>query len=292
MEDSKLEEILEKVISKKSDMLDEKFAKFEHSLRNDIVNLRNDLNSVKELNKKELSKITESVNDIEDGQKFIEKEFEDQIEKIKDLIKDNKKLFSENQRLHNEIKALYQSQEENQTEINKLAQYNRSSFMLELSGIPRQDDENAIDLVNKNAVVAGICNFDVSQIDIAHRVSQKGTAPIIFLFNRKTDRANFYIQKKKLFKVRANHIVKPNNNEDHSESEVCLPGLERENSYIYMNKSLTSMNRMLLREARKESNRLKYEFPGYPVNGQVRVKKSKSSEYIPINSKHDLANIT
>ena len=33
MEDSKVEEILEKVISKTNDMLDEKFAKFEHSLR-------------------------------------------------------------------------------------------------------------------------------------------------------------------------------------------------------------------------------------------------------------------
>ena len=80
-------------------------------------------------------------------------------------------MFSENQRQHNEISALHQSQEENQTETNKLAQYNRPSFMLELSGIPRQDDEIIIDLVNKTAVVAGICNFDVSQIDIAHRVS-------------------------------------------------------------------------------------------------------------------------
>ena len=54
---------------------------------------------------------------------------------------------------YNEIKALYQSQEEKQIEIKKLAQSNRSSFMLELSGVPRQDDENAIDLVNKTAVV-------------------------------------------------------------------------------------------------------------------------------------------
>ena len=90
-------------------MLDEKFAEFKHSLRNDTVNLRNDLNSMKELNKKELSKVRESVNDIEDGQKFIEKEFQEQKQKIKDLIIDNKKMFSENQRLHNEIKALYQS---------------------------------------------------------------------------------------------------------------------------------------------------------------------------------------
>ena len=60
-------------------------------MRNDIVNLRNDLNSVRK-------------NGIEDSQKFTEKEFEEQ----------------------NRIKGLYQSQRGNQIEINKLAQYNRS----------------------------------------------------------------------------------------------------------------------------------------------------------------------
>ena len=73
-------------------------------------------------------------------------------------------MLSENQQLHNKIKALYQSQQENQKEIKKLAQYNRSSSMLGLPGILQQDDENVIDLVNKSAVVAGICNFDVGQI--------------------------------------------------------------------------------------------------------------------------------
>ena len=50
-------------------------------------------------------------------------------------------------------------------------------------------------------MVAGTCNFDVSQIDIAHRVSEKGTAPLIVLLNSKADRTNFYRQKKKLLKV-------------------------------------------------------------------------------------------
>ena len=58
MEDSNLEGILEKVISKTSDIQDEKFTKLEQSLRNDTVGLRNDLSSVKELSKKELSKVT------------------------------------------------------------------------------------------------------------------------------------------------------------------------------------------------------------------------------------------
>ena len=65
--------------------------------------------------------------------------------------------------------------------------------------------------------------------------------------------------------------MKPNNDDPNSDIEVSFPGLERENSYIYMNK--TSMNRMLLREASKKSKRLKYEFLGYTVNGQVQVKK-------------------
>ena len=71
---------------------------------NDIVNLGNDLNSVKKINKKELNKVREYINHIEDAQKL---------------------------------------------EINKLAQCNRSSFMLEISSIPGQDGENVIHLGQK-----------------------------------------------------------------------------------------------------------------------------------------------
>ena len=72
--------------------------------------------------------------------------------------------------------------------------------MLELSGIPRQDDEN-IDLVNKSEVVAEICNFDMSQTNIAHRVSEKRAVPVIVLFTKKAERTNFYRQKNKIFKI-------------------------------------------------------------------------------------------
>lgn len=131
----------------------------------------------------------------------------------------------------------------------------------------------------------------MNQNDIAHRVLEIETAPATSLFSRKADSINFYGKKKKLLKVQDNHIVKPNN-ENHSDSEVTLPGLERVNSHIYMNKSLPSINRMLLREVRMESRMLKYQFTGNTVNGQMRVKKSKSSEYISINSKQASINIT
>ena len=74
-------------------------------------------------------------------------------------------------------------------------------------------------------MVAGICNFGVSQVDIAHIVAEKGTTPIIVLFNRKADRTNLYRQNNKLVKVWANHTVK-SSNDDHSDMEVRLPGLE------------------------------------------------------------------
>ena len=50
------------------------------------------------------------------------------------------------------------------------------------------------DLVNKTAVVGGICNFGVIQTDIAHIVAEKGTTPVIVLFKRKADRTNLYRQ--------------------------------------------------------------------------------------------------
>ena len=54
-------------------------------------------------------------------------------EKINDLIKHNKKIFLENQQLKNELNDLYKSQEDNKSGINKLEQYNRSSFMIEIA---------------------------------------------------------------------------------------------------------------------------------------------------------------
>ena len=98
MEDSKLEEILVELFlqtsHKTSHMLDKIFAQYEHSLRNDIDNLRNDLKRAKELKKKELCKAGSFVNHIDDGQQFIEKELEYQKEKINDLIKDIVRSFN------------------------------------------------------------------------------------------------------------------------------------------------------------------------------------------------------
>ena len=120
------------------------------------------------------------------------------------------------------------------------------------------------------------------------QIIRKATTPIVVLFNRWIDRTCFYGQKQKLFKVPASHIVKPYN-EDQSDIEVSFLGLEQEHCYVYMNEILTSINRMLPREARKKSERLKNKFPGYTISFKF---ERKSSDYIPLNGKKDLVNIT
>ena len=110
-------------------MLDEKFAKFEHSLRNDRVNPRNNFNS-KEINKKELSQVL--IMTLKMAKNSLRRNLKSKRRRSNNMIIKDKKMFLENEQLHNKIKALYQSQEENQIEINRLAQYNRLSFMLEL----------------------------------------------------------------------------------------------------------------------------------------------------------------
>ena len=112
----------------------------------------------------------------------------------------------------------------------------------------------------------------------------------------KSDRNNFFKQKRNTFSVSAEQIVQYSNDTD-DDGEVSMPGLEdgtqnnRKKGPLFINKSLTHTNRILLKEARFISKQLNYKFAGYTVNGEVRVKKSDHSEHIAILSKKDLLKI-
>ena len=106
-------------------------------------------------------------------------------------MNDNKKLFKENQQLNSNINILTEFPTSEKIKLNQLAQYTRSSFMAELSGIARQRGEDVIDLTGKVAEAAKITDHDPNQINIAHRSSSRPTAPITIMFDRKRDRNNF-----------------------------------------------------------------------------------------------------
>ena len=139
--------------------------------------LEEKLNKMEEILKKDINELRATVEGIEKSQEVISTNFDCQKSKIQDLINDNKKIHLENVQLKKEIDETDTKQEENEIKINQLEQYNRSSFMLEISGIPRKTSEDAVKLIEKKvAIKAKIMNFNTEQIDVAHRTSRKATA--------------------------------------------------------------------------------------------------------------------
>ena len=100
------------------------------------------------------------------------------------------------------------------------------------------------------------------------------------VISKKSDRTNFFKQRKKFHNLRAHHFQ----SSQLVEEEVTLPGIDKERgeetsnneSLIFLNESLTPTNRRLLKEAKKASRQHNYKYKGYTVNGEVRVKKKLS----------------
>ena len=65
------------------------------------------------------------------------------------------------------------------------------------------------------------------------------------------------------------------------------------NEYPRLNvvEHLTNMNNELLKAASIKARALQYKFPGYVLNGEVRVKRTENSHHISINSNSDLVKI-
>ena len=102
------------------------------------------------------------------------------------------------------------------------------------------------------------------------------------MFDRKEDRNNFYRQKMKFKDIKSSAIV--------NQSAGYQDKAPVQN--IYINESLTKENRKLLKEAKRYANKLKHRYPGYTVNGEIRVRKSANRDHISILCKSDLDKTT
>ena len=201
----------------------------------------------------------------------------------------NNHLKKENTLLDSTIKNVRLELEAVKEKENENAQYIRSSFMLELSNIAVQDkNENSVDIVCKVAELAKIDNFHRNQIDVAHRTSKNKMASIIVLFYKKSDRQNFYFQKKKISKV---HVKRVSMEEDNDGGIVN--GKPDAKSCIYVNESLTKQNRELPRKAREREREreLKRNNIYIKVKGEVRVKQHEKGDHIVIKSLKDIDKI-
>ena len=95
---------------------------------------------------------------------------------------------------------------------------------------------------------------------------------------------NFYHQNKRFYSLHAKGFVEKHYDDNES-------GHSKTYGPIYLNKSLTPQNCLLLKEVQKVSKNQRYKYPGYTINSQVRVRKSDGDEFIPINNRNDLRNI-
>ena len=71
---------------------------------------------------------------------------------------------------------------ESKLSTNQLEQFNRSSFILEISDIPRRKNEDDIELLKTVAGEADIIGFEQNQVGADHRTLGRETAPIMVKF--------------------------------------------------------------------------------------------------------------
>ena len=118
----------------------------------------------------------------------------------------NSTVHLDNTRLHHELNNMKSVINYNGIEVNRLAQYNRPSFMLEISGIPFNKNENVSNIIQKIVMLTKITDFEITQADVAHRTSERQNVSIIMLFNKKSDRTNFFKQRTKFHSLRAHQF--------------------------------------------------------------------------------------
>ena len=169
---------------------------------------------------------------------------------------------------------------------NDKAQYRRrTAINVKLAGVPFQCGEELMEDVSNQATLilikdladsANILDFDLSQIDIAHRVSDRRFSPIIIRFKFKRDRKRFFLQRKKLRNIKTDVIDNLYENELKKPTQAPTDGWKR--PFIQLQDSLTAYTGELLVEARSRLAVLNYEYPGYIIDGQVKVKKNKKDK--------------
>ena len=190
-------------------------------------------------------------SNIEKGQAFISREYKSQKEKIKELINGNTKPHKEDEKLNSNLRQMEQKLMENRDVVSELNQCNRSSYMVEISGIPFKKGENYLEIINKVERMADIEDYEPGQVHVMLWTSRKKTAPIIVLFHKKREQQNFYRQKKKLYSFNVNQFL---DGLPEGEDQGWGEDLNK-NGFIFLNESLTGTNRKLLKEAKKTSER-------------------------------------
>ena len=73
-----------------------------------------------------------------------------------------------NERLNSNLRTMEQKLMKNRDAVSELNQYNRPSYVAELSGIPFKKGKNCLEIINKVGRIAEIDDYEPVQVDVAH----------------------------------------------------------------------------------------------------------------------------
>ena len=107
---------------------------------------------------------------LEESQDFLSKRYEEQDKNIMEIKNTNARLQKENDILWNKIYLLTKGLAEEQLKWNNLEQYG-SKEMIEISGIPHEQNEDCIDLAHQVCKLATV-DIKKEKTEIAHRIKQ------------------------------------------------------------------------------------------------------------------------
>jgi hypothetical protein len=232
-----------------------------------------------------LKDIMDSISEIKDTQRSMEKDFNNSYELLQEQLKENTEalkaanekndqylklindLVADNAKLKKRVQELENQQDD-------LEQYSRINSV-EIHGIPHSKNENVLTVVKE---VGKALDFNITDemVDACHRLGRgaNASAPpgIIVKFVRRMD-------KEELMRLRR---VKRTLSTRHLGLSMDQP--------IYMNDSLTRKRRQLFNATRNVRKDKHYKYM-WVRNGNIFLRKDDGEKVIQINSDTDLNNL-
>ena len=204
---------------------------------------------------------------------FINTQFEDHKAITESLIKRNTALEDKNTNLTKQITELHDQVKSLRQEHNNLEQYGRCET-IKIGGIPKEKDEDAVDLVLKVGQALGI-SVGETDIEACHRISLRGDAAIICRFASRKMKINFLSNGKK-------QMAKPIQRKDlgfKSNKEMKVD--------VFINESLTVRNKLLLKQARDRKKEIGWKYV-WTRNGTIYARKEKDIDFVRIKDEQDI----
>ncbi|MCP4484708.1 MAG: hypothetical protein GY823_09135 [Flavobacteriaceae bacterium] len=245
--------------------IENKIATTSESLKADIVNVEKAVSS-------RFLTIEKKLLDIEKAQDFQATQYESFRKQVGTVLRINTELKAENEHLCKRIKDLELKDRKLMKSIDDLEQYGRRE-MLELSGVPRLQNENCEEIMLKLAEAINV-PLSRQEIEACHRNSPKPDAPIISKFGSRKLKELFFTKD-------AKKVLRNLTTEDLGfEKEV---GKDR----IFINESLTKANKHLLWLAKNKKKDLEMKFC-WTRNGSIFLRKSETTPIVKVNYAEDL----